>query len=143
VPRAPNLTSITDAQGRSVGVSLTTLGWLEGVSGNNVSVSGTGAPSSTMETSYSYDQLSDAGTPEGYVPWLTGIATAYSGPVGPGGASDTVLIPSNYYTYDYAGQRLSNTITTEQTGAGGAPEFNSQGNQVFNAPRVEALISDN
>lgn len=126
------LTAIVDDQGRRVTVAMSENG-LAYVQTNQV-YDQSGNRVSWLETDYTYDMLTESVTHD----WVTRQKTTWTGPMGPVNpylghpSTYTRVVNENDYTYDQAGNRLVNAVSTQAMNADGTPQFDSNYNPILN-----------
>ena len=126
------LTGIVDDQGRRVSVGMSENG-LSYVLTNQVYNQG-GSRVSYQETDYSYDfyQGANALTHD----WATQVKTSWTGPMGPLNqygqpVTYTRILNQNAYSYDQAGNRLTNAVSTQAMNGNGTPQFDANYNPIL------------
>ena len=135
---AQHLASITDDQGRRVEYNFADDGHLF-----SRRFSGIGT-SLTLETDYTYDSVPYGNGNSNSHGWLSQIKTTLSGNVASGNSYYYYnrLLSQNDYTYDTAGQRLSNKSSTQPLNAQGKPQTDASGNPVLTTRTEKYQKSD-
>ncbi len=128
-----SLKSITDDQGRRVETRFDVKGNLLAIRSDETFNSSNTALVSYCQTQYFMDQIPQVGRISHL--WLGQIRTTWCWLDAATSQWRQRLISQNDYTYDTAGQRLTNTVTTATTGAGGTPQYNG-------APQYSTSVSD-
>ena len=126
------LTGIVDDQGRRVMVGMNENG-LSYVLTNQVYNQG-GSRVSYQETDYAYDLY--GGVNALTHDWVVQQTTSWTGPMGPLNqygqqSSYTRILNQNAYTYDQAGNRLTNAVSVQAMNANGTPQVDGSYNPVL------------
>lgn len=132
-------TQVTDDQGRQTLYSYSDTGQLLAVTSDQV-FNSSGGLVSHLDTNLGYGASSG---PAMYQTWLTHTQTTWTGPYTVNGYPQTLskIVNENAYTYDQAGQRLTNAVSSQVLDSSGVPETDGNNNPILTT-RTETYTYD-